>query len=342
MKLHRTLTLGGLLAGIGFGLNLAARRKRARFSFQGRSVIISGGSRGLGLVMARQLAAKGARLTLLARNADELERAENELKSSGAEVLTITCDVRRQEQVDAAVEAVVEHYGTVDVLINNAGVIQVGPLDHMTLEDFEEAFAIHLYAPLFCSLAVLPVMRRAGHGRIVNISSVGGKIAVPHLLPYTASKFALNGLSEGLRAELRRENIFVTTVCPGLMRTGSARNALFKGQHRREYAWFAISDALPLLSMDAKAAARQILRACRRGAPRLVIGLHIKAAVLFNEVFPGAMAALLSTANRLLPSPSPDATSEQHPGFESQSWMTPKWITRLNEEAAGENNQFAE
>lgn len=340
MKLHRTLTLGGLV--LGFGCGLAMGRKRAPFSFQGRSVVISGGSRGLGLVMARQLGAMGARLTLLARDAGELERAENDLKSRGAEVLTIACDVRRQEQVNAAIEAAVERYGTVDVLINNAGVIQVGPLDHMTVKDFEEALSIHLYAPLFCSLAVLPVMRRAGHGRIVNISSVGGKIAVPHLLPYTASKFALNGLSEGLRAELRQENIFVTTVCPGLMRTGSARNALFKGQHRREYAWFAISDALPLLSIDAKAAARQILRACRRGAPRLVIGLHTKAAILLNEVFPGGMAALLSTANRLLPSPTREATSEHHTGFESQSWMSPKWLTRLNEEAAGENNQFAE
>ena len=292
--------------------------------------------------MARQLAAQGARLTLLARDADGLERAGNELKNSGSEVLTIACDVRRQEQVNAAIEEAVEHYGTVDVLINNAGVIQVGPLDHMTIEDFEEALATHLYGPLFCSYAVLPVMRRAGHGRIVNISSVGGKIAMPHLLPYTASKFALNGFSEGLRAELRRENILVTTVCPGLMRTGSARNARFKGRQRREYAWFAISNALPLLSIDARAAARQILTACRRGAPRLVIGIHTKAAILLNEVFPGAMAALLSTANRVLPSPSPDATSGHHPGFESHSWMAPKWLTRLNERAAGENNQFAE
>src|SRR5438445_6248152 len=124
MKLHRTLALGGLLIGIGCGLGLAARRKRARFSFQSRSVVISGGSRGLGLVMARQLAAKGARLTLLARDADALKRAENELNSSGAEVLTIACDVRRQEQVNAAIEEAVEHYGTVDVLINNAGIIQ--------------------------------------------------------------------------------------------------------------------------------------------------------------------------------------------------------------------------
>jgi short-subunit dehydrogenase len=342
MKLRNALTLGGLLVGVGCGMSLAAQRRRARYSYAGRSVVISGGSRGLGLVLARQLAGKGARVALLARDADELERAAVQLANVGGEVLTIQCDVRDQKQVNAAIQQVIDRYGTVDVLINNAGIIQVGPLDHMTIQDFEDALAIHLYAPLYCSLAVLPHMRRARQGRIVNISSVGGKIAIPHLLPYCASKFALTGLSEGLRAELSQENIFVTTVCPGLMRTGSARNAFFKGKHRREFAWFAISNSLPLLSINAEAAAKQILRACRRGSARLVIGLHTRGAVLLNELFPGAMAALCSTANRVLPSAHSDATSEHHPGFDSKSWLAPKWLTRLSEQAASENNQFAE
>ena len=88
------------------------------------------------------------------------------------------------------------------MLVNNAGIIQVGPLEHMTIDDFEEAMATHFWGPLFTILAALPHMRGRGGRRIVNISSIGGKIAVPHLLPYTASKFALTGLSEGLRAEL--------------------------------------------------------------------------------------------------------------------------------------------
>src|SRR5205823_6261490 len=172
-------------------------------------------------------------------------------RNIGAEVLTLPCDLRRQEEVESSIERIVARYGSVDVLINNAGLIQVGPLKHMAVQDFEEALAVHLFAPLFCTLAVLPHMRRARQGRIVNIASVGGKIAVPHLLPYCASKFALVGLSNGLRAELRRDNILVTTVCPGLMRTGSPRHAWFKGRHRREYAWFVISDSLPVLSISA-------------------------------------------------------------------------------------------
>ncbi|MEJ7710408.1 MAG: SDR family oxidoreductase [Pyrinomonadaceae bacterium] len=138
------------------------------------------------------------------------------------------------------VQRVTETLGGIDVLINNAGLIQVGPLEVMTLEDYEEAMRTHFWAPLYTILAVLPQMRRRQEGRIVNISSIGGKIAVPHLVPYSASKFALVGLSTGLRTELAKDKIVVTTVSPGLIRTGSPRNATFKGKHREEYAWFSI------------------------------------------------------------------------------------------------------
>ena len=318
---------------------LSARHARMRFSFRGRSVVITGGSRGLGLVIARQLAAEGARLCLLARNAAELQRAESELRVSGAEVLTIACDVRNQTEVNEAIRRAVDRFGTVDVLINNAGIIQVGPLDHMTTQDFEEAFAVHVFAPLYCTLAVLPHMRKAGGGRIANISSIGGKIAMPHLLPYTVSKFALTGLSDALRVELRREHIFVTTVCPGMTRTGSARNALFKGQHRREYAWFAIADSLPLLSVSAERAALGIIEACRRGSARLIIGAPARTAVLLNELFPGAMTAALSLTNRLLPGASAEAGDGSRKGSESESSFMPSALAKLAERAAVQNNQ---
>ena len=303
--------------------------------------MITGGARGLGLVLARQLAAQGARVALLARNPGELGRAEEQLRNAGAEVVAVPCDVRRQEQVIAAVERIVARFGSVDVLINNAGVIQVGPLEHMTVQDFEDAVAIHLFGPLFCTLAVLPHMRQAGQGRIVNISSVGGKIAVPHLLPYCASKFALVGLSEGLRAELGRQDILVTTVCPGLMRTGSPRNAWFKGRHRREYAWFVLADSLPLLSINAERAARQIIAACRRGKARVVLGWHTRAAVLLNAMFPELAAGVVASVNRLLPGEAPGQGTNMFAGFESQNPLAPAWLTHLTEEAAVRNNEKA-
>src|SRR5204862_3041411 len=108
-------------------------------------------------------------------------------------------------------------------------------------------------------------MRQREKGRIVNIASIGGKIGIPHLVPYCVGKFALVGYSQGLRAELENNGVVVTTVCPGLMRTGSARKAFFKGQSEAEYAWFKISDSLPLLTISAEKAARDILHACQRG-----------------------------------------------------------------------------
>src|SRR5262249_20426391 len=161
----------------------------------------------------------------------------------------------------AAVQHVKEALGPVDVLINNAGVIQVGPMEVQTPEDYEVALRTHFWGPLHMTLAVLPHMKARRSGRIVNISSIGGKITAPHLLPYCASKFALTGLSEGMRAELMKDGIQVTTVCPGMIRTGSPYNALFKGRNRAEFAWFTILDSLPVISMSANRAARIILRA---------------------------------------------------------------------------------
>lgn len=242
---------------LGGAALLAACLRRPRYRFRDRVVVITGGSRGLGLVLARKFAEKGARLAIMARDTQELSRAKADLVARGACVLALSCDVCRPDQVRWSLARVANAFGRIDVLVNNAGAIEVGPLGHMTADDFEEAMAVHFRGPLTTMLAVLPHLRRAGGGRIVNIASVGGKIAAPHLVPYSASKFALVGLSDGFRAELRQENILVTTVCPGFMRTGSPRNAAFKGRHRLEYGWFATADSLSPLSMSAERAARK-------------------------------------------------------------------------------------
>lgn len=335
---HRAAILLTALV-LGGAAGMAMGKPRKRFSFRGRSVIITGGSRGLGLELARQLAVQRARLTLIARDLMELKRAERELASMGAEVLTISCDVRRQKEVVEAVTRTVTAMGRVDVLINNAGIIQVGPMDEMSLEDFEDAMAVHFFGPLYFTLAALPHMKAGGGGRIVNISSVGGKIAVPHLLPYTASKFALAGFSDGLRAELKRKNIHVTTVCPGLLRTGSPRNAVIKGHYRHEYAWFSISSSLPLLSTSVERAAAKIIEGCRRGRSRVLIGAHTRFALLLNEIAPAAAAKISAIVNRLLPGENSGA-AEPKMGYESHSKWSPSWLTHLNDRAAWKNNEI--
>jgi NAD(P)-dependent dehydrogenase (short-subunit alcohol dehydrogenase family) len=314
-------------------------RRRHAIGFGGRNVVITGGSRGLGLVMARHLAAEGARLCLLARNVGELERARAELTALGAEVFVVRCDIRRRADVRAAVDQILERWSAIDVLINNAGVIQVGPLEHMTQEDFENAMATHFWGPLHLMFEIVPSMRRRGFGRIVNVTSIGGRVAVPHMAPYTASKFALVGLSDAVRNELNQYGVRVTTVVPGLMRTGSPLNADMKGKHEAEYAWFAISDALPGLSISAERAAWQILDACRHGDPQLTVTMPARIAVAANHLVPGAVAHLLALANRVLPGPTDSAGDRHRRGRDSQSRWAPSAATALNDRAAVSNNQ---
>lgn len=309
------------------------------YDLKNKTVLITGGSRGLGLVMAREFALEGARLVLCARDEEELQRAQSDIESYGAEVMTVPCDVTNKQSVDDMVATVNSRFGGVDVLVNNAGVIQVGPIEVMTTEDFEMAMKAHFWGPLYTTMAVLPSMRQQKSGRIVNISSIGGKVSVPHLVPYSASKFALVGLSKGLRAELMKDGIKVTTVCPGLMRTGSPRNADFKGKHQLEYAWFSISDALPLLTVSAENAARQVVRACKRGQAELVISIPAKVAVLFDSLFPEVSTQMLALVNQVLPEAGGVGT-ERRKGSESTSAWSPSWLTTLNEEAAVRNNEL--
>jgi NAD(P)-dependent dehydrogenase (short-subunit alcohol dehydrogenase family) len=316
-----------------------ALRSRPRYRFGGRSVVITGGSRGLGLVLARALAREGARLSLIARDRRALEDAALELRGMGADVLAVACDVSSRVDVEHAIEEVVQRYGAVDVLINDAGVIQVGPIENMSLTDFQQALDVHLWGAVYTIWAALPQMRRQGGGRIVNIASIGGKIAVPHLLPYTVSKFAVVGLSEGLRHELRKDNIKVTTVCPGLMRTGSHVRALLKGQHENEYGWFAVLSSSRLTSMDADRAAAQILDACRRGDAELIVTTQARLAVLLNGLMPNVVSGALSLVGRLLPGPTNGHGHEARSALASRpGWTRP--FTRLSDRAARRNREI--
>jgi NAD(P)-dependent dehydrogenase (short-subunit alcohol dehydrogenase family) len=314
-------------------------RQHRRCSFKGRSVLITGGSRGLGLVIARRMAAEGALVTIAARDRDELERACKELERH--DVVGHVIDISQGANARHLVQAVLEHRSRLDVLINNAGVIKVGPLAHMETSDFEEAMGVHFWGPLHAMLAALPAMRQQQFGRIVNISSIGGKIAVPHMAPYCASKFALAGLSDAIRAEVARDGIAVTTVVPGLMRTGSPFNAWFKGRHRHEFSWFALLDSLPVLSMQAETAAHAIVEACRYGDAHVTLGWPAKLGIAANALFPDLVASSMALLNQHV---LPDSTTDgnlAHSGWQSRSAWVPSVLTRLTERAARDNNEVA-
>jgi short-subunit dehydrogenase len=304
----RNTTLLWLAAGVGaVALARQAIRKRRAWDLNGKTALITGGSRGLGFEIAKQLVAAGARVALCARDLDELKMAEADLKSRGGEVFLLPADVSDREAVESIVHAVTDRFGSVDILVNNAGTIGVGPLEDMQIEDFEKSMQVHYYGPLYMTLAVLPGMRSRRSGRIVNIASIGGKVSVPHMLPYCGSKFALVGLSEGLRTELMKDNIYVTTACPGLMRTGGETHAEFKSDNAADQALFTFGATSPLTSIDATKAARQIVEALKFGDPEVVLSLQAKTMATAHNLFPGLFADMSGAAARFLPQSSRSA-----------------------------------
>ena len=154
-------------------------------------------------------------------------------------VAALKCDASRREDVESAVRSITGHFGPVDILVNCASIIQVGPIESMDASDFEKVMGINFFGYLYPPMELMATMRQR-EGTIVNVTSIGGVVAVPHLLPYTCAKFAAVGLTEGLRAELAKAAVRVINVIPGLMRTGSPVNAWFKGNEQQEWNWFSV------------------------------------------------------------------------------------------------------
>ena len=248
------MVVSGIFLGLGVASRFGLRHLRTE-DVSGHVVLITGGSRGLGLGLAREFARRGCRIVICGRDEDALTRARDELETpvpifwrspatSAMDVKSIGWWPRPPND-----------FGPIDILVANAGQIGVGPFATTTEADFENALDVMFWGVLRPIRAVLPAMRTRGRGRIVTITSIGGKVSVPHLMPYSAAKFAAVGLSEGLRAELAGTGIRVTTVVPGLMRTGSHLNVEFRGNPDAEYAWFSLGASLPVVSMDAARAA---------------------------------------------------------------------------------------
>jgi short-subunit dehydrogenase len=332
-----------LLAGLGLAAYYGAKAlfekiQEQKYTFDDKVVVITGSTRGLGIVMARKLAEQKARLVICARDEKELYEAEMELREKGAEVLAVKCDVSDLEQVRSMVDQTMERYGQVDVLINNAGNIVVSPYENNTIEDFDQLMKVHFYGPLNTVMAFTPYMRRQQEGRIVNISSIGGKYSVPHLLPYSASKFALTGLSEGMYAALKKDNIKVTTVIPWLMRTGSPRNVDVKGQYELEYKLFKTADSLPLLTQSAEGAAQKILKACQRGDVELILSLQGKLVNFIHGIFPGLAIKTGALINDRLPKGTDNPESKK--GHQTRFEKERSRLTRMTDDAAAKNNEF--
>lgn len=340
MKLFSSKLTKLALCGAGIYGLLRLLRGRNAMDFRGRVVAITGGSRGLGLAMAREWANQGAKLALIANNEDELKRAEEIIAAHGVPVISIVCDVTQKDQITAAIDQVAAHFGALDVLVNNAGIIQVGPLENMDEDDFRRTVDLHLWAPFYGMNAAIPHLKKAGGGRIVNIASFAGKVAVPHMAPYVTSKFALVGLSNAMRNELAKDDILVTTVCPGVMRTGSHVAAKFKGQQAKEYQAFKLMASLPIGVTSAPAAAQKIIEATKFGDPDLTFPLSIKLATIGSRAFPNLAALFLVIGAQLMPAPEPEHGDQTLSGAELETEHSPFTFTRLPDQAAAQHNEL--
>ena len=231
---------------------------------------------------------------------------------------TFVCDVTSAESLARTFREAHHHLGRLDILINNAGSVVATPFDSAAKGDFEAQLNLHLHAAITATHLILPYFRMQGGGRIANISSIGGKMPLPHMSPYSASKFALAGFSSAVGAELAEDNVLVTTVYPGLMRTGSPIQGVFKGDHEREFAWFLAGDVAPFLSVAPERAARAVLAGIRDGNSEVVISVAAKLGAFFYQNFPETFAALSAMGARLLPH---GQNSGRKTGAASQGWL---------------------
>ncbi len=323
---EKRIAWGSAIGAATAGLAAWGLLSRKQASMKGQVVAITGGSRGLGLQLAHDFAALGCRLALCARSGEELESARKELEARGAQVYTHECDVSDRKQVGKFIDGTFERFGRIDVLVANAGVIQVGPIESMKIEDFEQAMGVMFWGVLYPVWAVMPHMLERGRGRIVTITSIAGKVSVPHLVPYSCAKFAAVALSEGLRAELGPKGIQVLTVAPGLMRTGSFLNALFKGKQADEFRWFGLGATLPGVSMDAERASSQIISAMRGGKTEKILTAPAQFLARLHGAFPELTTSLMSLVNELILPGMKGGSKDAVSGHEADRKLDSQWF----------------
>ena len=242
--------------------------------FEGQVVVITGGGRGIGRSTALEFAAEGATLVLCGRRMDALATAVRECEDSGAQAEALHCDVAIDDELVALVNTTMEHYGRIDVLVNNAGVVAGGRLDEIGPDDVGRMVGVNVWAPMRLSQLVLPHMRAAHSGAIVNVSSLAGRMGVPYYATYCASKFALRGFSEALRREVAPDGIHVVAVFPGGTATDMLETVEF--------------DRIGLSIATAEQVGRAIVRGVRWRQAEVFIGIGDSLISRWNDMSPWA------------------------------------------------------
>lgn len=261
-----------------------------------RHVLITGASQGTGKATAIEFAAQGWDVTLAARGEDRLQAVAEQIEQMGRKAIALPTDVSNPEQVATLVEKSLATFGKIDVLINNAGICLTGPMVNTSLEDWHRIFDTNLWGYVHTIQAVLPTLLAARSGSIINVGSIGGKVPMPNMTAYCASKYALTGLTETLRLELASKGIHVGIVHPGVIDSDFLERAMFRGdsdeevQGRQQQMSQALQSGLASQPEDI---AEAIWQAVRKEQNEVVVGVSAIATNL-NRFFPSLTQWALS------------------------------------------------
>ena len=255
----------------------------------GKVVVVTGASMGIGEAIAKVFVDAGARVVLLSRDAGRAEAARQRV-GHAERTLALACDVCKRDEIDRALALTVQNFHRVDVWVNNAGVGIRDSVAEMETSALRELFETNFFGTIACMQAVVPVMRKNGGGSIINISSVAGHIPVPYMAIYSASKFAMNAIGKGARMELKRDNINVLTVCPGYINTDFTAHLVAdrKGAVRAPAA----------RGITAERVARAMYRGYRANRREVVVPWTMIPAIKLYQLFPGLVEQVLSRAMR--------------------------------------------
>ena len=260
-------------------------RNSGKVELKGKVAIVTGASRGIGEAIAVALAAEGCRLVLAARSTQRLQEVAEGLRfQHGVEVLVVPTDIGDESQSRALIDVVEDHFGTIDILINNAGMGIYGAMDELHLDDLRQVFEVNFFGPMAALQAAVPVMRRNGGGAIVNVSSIVGRFPQPLGGGYTATKFALHGASGAARAELKQDNVDVILICPGLTDTEFSQHSRISvpGAEHRQGERHSLGRGV-----EPARVGRRTIKAIKKREREAYVTLFDRALVWFATHFPG-------------------------------------------------------
>jgi short-subunit dehydrogenase len=246
---------------------------------EGKVVVVTGASMGIGEAIAKAFVDRGAKVVLLSREAERAEAARSRIGNSD-KTLALACDVRQHGEIDRVVTSTIQHFGRIDVWVNNAGHGLIDSVAKMDLSACRDLFETNLFGTLAGMQAVIPPMKQQGSGTIINISSVAGHVPLAYSAAYSGSKFAMNAMGKAARIELRKRNINVLTVCPGYVQTNFSVNAI-RGQELKKVRPSTVR------GITAERVARATLDGYRKQKREVIVPWTMIPVVKLYQLFPG-------------------------------------------------------